>query len=92
MNHQPPCIAARHYQAWLERKHGDIGGYRISSHAAEESGEAIGAYNKLLEGRGDRAHLAQEWAQAILMLTIMGQVFLSDDELDQAIVEEAFRR
>lgn len=45
---------------------------RVATAAAEEVGEAIGAMNKLLDGRGNPDDFLAEWAQAMLMLTWLG--------------------
>jgi hypothetical protein len=64
----------------------------IVRHAAEEHGECIGAYNKYIESRGSLGHFAQEWAQATLMLTMVGQQLLSSEQMESALDEEMERQ
>jgi NTP pyrophosphatase (non-canonical NTP hydrolase) len=65
-----------------------VSGDNIALHTAEEVGECIGAYNKLTSNRGSREHFGEEWAQAMLMLTMLGQHMLSPAELELAMHTE----
>lgn len=68
-------IYARELRALIASHH-NITADRIALHVAEEAGECVGAHNKLSEGRGSLEHFMTEWAQATLMLSMLGQHYL----------------
>jgi NTP pyrophosphatase (non-canonical NTP hydrolase) len=74
----------------LVAAHHEVTGDRIALHAAEECGEVIGAYNKLGHryDPGTVEAFAQEWAQAMLMMMMLGQHLLTGGQLEIALVEE----
>jgi hypothetical protein len=55
-----------------------VTGDSIARYLAEEVGECIGEHNKLSDGRGDKSAFAMEWAQATLMLSMLGQEHLTE--------------
>src|SRR5690349_14809261 len=67
--------------------------HRAATAAAEEVGECIGAHNKLADGRvAGTEHFALEWAQAILMLVMLGRQHLDEAALRQAVEAEMARQ
>jgi NTP pyrophosphatase (non-canonical NTP hydrolase) len=74
----------------LMAEHYEVTGDHIALHAAEECGEVIGAYNKLshMFDPGSIEDFRQEWAQATIMLTMLGQHLMTFGEMEIALVEE----
>jgi hypothetical protein len=63
--------------------------HRAATAAAEEVGECIGAHNKYADGRVPTLdHFRVEWAQAMLMLTVLGAKYLDEDEMVAALSAE----
>lgn len=66
---------------------------RVALAVAEEVGETIGAYNKFMDGKTTNlAHFRQEWAQATLMLSILGLRCASPQQLNNALEDEMQRQ
>jgi hypothetical protein len=67
--------------------------HRAATAAAEEVGECIGAHNKLADGRvAGTEHFRLEWAQAVLMLVMLGRQHLTEEELREAVRTEMDRQ
>ena len=70
-----------------------LSAHRAATAAAEEVGECIGAHNKLADGRATgTAHFELEWAQAILMLVMLGRQHLDEAGMRAAVEAEMGRQ
>ena len=66
-----------------------LSAHRAATAAAEEVGECIGAHNKVADGRVDSdEHFRQEWAQAMLMLVMLGAQYMRQSEMQTALAVE----
>jgi hypothetical protein len=67
--------------------------HRAATAAAEEVGECIGAHNKIADGRVEGTeHFRLEWAQAMLMLVMLGRQHLDEAAMAEALDAEMRRQ
>ena len=70
-----------------------LSAHRAATAAAEEVGECIGAHNKIADGRVQGTdHFELEWAQAMLMLVMLGRQHLDEAGMSAALLAEMGRQ